>query len=155
MPDKNQMNDNSARELCITATLNAPVEMAWNVFTKPEHIQHWWGPAGFTNTISTMEVKPGGNWEFIMHGPDGTDYKNKSVFEEIIKQERIVFKHITGPKYTATIIFTDAGIKTNIEWHMLFETAEQFQQVIKVFKADEGLKQNIVRLQEYLDSVIK
>ena len=154
MANRNEIkNDTSDRELIITRLLNAPRELVWDVFTTPEHIKNWWGPNGFTNTIDKMDVKPGGEWEFIMHGPDGTDYKNKSIYKEIIRPERIVFEHVSGPKFIATITFTAEGNKTYLKWHMLFESAEQFQQVVKTFKADEGLKQNIVKLEEYLAGV--
>ena len=154
MANRNEIkNDTSDRELIITRLLNAPRELVWDVFTKPEHIKNWWGPNGFTNTIDKMDVKPGGEWEFIMHGPDGTDYKNKSIYKEIVRPERIVFEHVSGPKFIATITFTAEGNKTHLKWHMVFESAEQFQQVVKTFKADEGLKQNIVKLEEYLAGV--
>jgi len=154
MVNRNEIkNDTSDRELIITRLLNAPRELVWDVFTTPEHIKNWWGPNGFTNTIDKMDVKPGGEWEFVMHGPDGTDYKNKSIYKEIIRPERIVFEHVSGPKFIATITFTAEGNKTYLKWHMLFESAEQFQQVVKTFNADEGLKQNIVKLEEYLAGV--
>jgi uncharacterized protein YndB with AHSA1/START domain len=146
-------NDTSDRELLITRLLKAPRELVWEVFTDPDHIKHWWGPAGFTNTIFRMDVQPGGVWEFIMHGPDGTDYKNKSIYREIVKPERIVFEHVSGPKFVTTITFTAEGDNTFLRWHMLFESAELLQQVVKTFKADEGLKQNIVKLEEYLAGV--
>ncbi len=142
--------DTSDRELIITRLLNAPVSLVWEVWTNPEHIKNWWGPTGFTNTISLMDVKPGGEWDLVMHGPDGTDYKNKSVFKEIVKPERIVYDHVSAPKFTATITFEEQQGKTLLTWHMLFETKEQFEQVVKTFKADEGLKQNIVKLEAYL-----
>ena len=154
MANRNEIkNDTSDRELIITRLLNAPRELVWDVFTTPEHIKNWWGPNGFTNTIDKMDVKPGGESEFVMHGPDGTDYKNKSIYKEIIRPERIVFEHVSGPKFIATITFTAEGNKTHLKWYMLFESAEQFQQVVKTFKADEGLKQNIVKLEEYLAGV--
>lgn len=144
------MTESSDRELAISRVLDAPRELVWEVFTNPNHIKNWWGPNGFTNTIFKMEVRPGGVWDFVMHGPDGADYKNKNIFKEIIKPEKIVFDHISEPKFTTTIRFIDQGNKTLLKWHMLFETAEQFHQTIKTFKADEGLKQNIVRLNKYL-----
>jgi uncharacterized protein YndB with AHSA1/START domain len=151
MENKNvKSSDTADRELIITRTLNAPRELVWEVWTNPEHIKNWWGPNGFTNTISTMEVKPGGIWDFVMHGPDGTDHKNKSIYKEIIKPERIVFEHVTGPKFQATVTFTEEGSKTLLTWRMLFETAEEFKQTVKTFKADEGLKQNIEKLERYL-----
>ena len=154
MANRNEIkNDTSDRELIITRLLNAPRELVWDVFTIHEHKKNWWGPNGFTNTIDKMDVKPGGEWEFVMHGPDGTDYKNKSIYKEIVRPERIVFEHVSGPKFIATITFTAEGNKTHLKWHMLFESAEQFQQVVKTFKADEGLKQNIVKLEEYLAGV--
>ena len=152
MANGNETNsENAGRELLITRLLNAPRELVWEVFTNPNHIKNWWGPDGFTNTIDTMEVKPGGAWEFVMHGPDGTDFKNKKVFTEIVKPERIVFEHVNHPKHITTVTFTAEGKKTMLKWHMLFESKEQFEQVVKTFKADEGLKQNIEKLEKYLD----
>lgn len=138
------------RELRITRTLNAPVELVWEVWTKPEHIANWWGPNGFTNTISKMEVRQGGEWDLIMHGPDGTDYINKSVFEEVIHLKKIVYRHTPWPSFTSTVEFEAQGEQTHISWHMLFETAEQFIEVVKKHGADEGLKQNVVKLEAYL-----
>jgi uncharacterized protein YndB with AHSA1/START domain len=138
------------RELVIERTLNANIELVWEAFTNPDHIKNWWGPTGFTNTIFKMEVQEGGIWEFVMHGPDGTDYKNKSAYKEINKPNRIVFDHVSGPKFTATITLTAEGKKTHLRWQMLFDTAEEFQRTLKTFKADEGLRQNIERLEEYL-----
>ena len=138
------------RELVITRLLNAPRELVWEVWTNPDHIKNWWGPVGFTNTIFKMEVRPGGEWEFIMHGPDGTDYKNKSIFSEVIKPEKLVFDHVSGPKFQATVTFTEQGNKTLLTWRMLFETSEQLNKVIKEFKADDGLKQNVDKLETYL-----
>lgn len=143
-------SNTSDRELLLSRTLNAPVDLVWEVWTKPEHIANWWGPNGFTNTITTMNMQPGGEWNLVMHGPDGTDYKNKSVFKEIILHKKIVYDHVSGPKFTATIQFEDQGEQTLLTWHMLFETREEFIQVVKTFKADVGLRQNVDKLEVYL-----
>ena len=146
-------NDTTGRELGITRLLNAPRDLVWEVWTKPEHIKHWWGPAGFTNSISKMEVKPGGEWEFIMHGPDGTDYKNKHIYVEIEKPSKIVMSHVTAPRFQLTVTFEEQGNKTLMKWHSIFESAEQLEQVIKVFKADVGMKQNVERMENYLNLI--
>ena len=147
-------NNTKDRELLITRTLNAPIDLVWEVWTNPQHIAKWWGPNGFTNTITTMDMKPGGEWILTMHGPDGTDYKNKSIFKEVIPHKKIVFDHI-APNFTATIEFKAQGEQTHLTWHMLFETTEQFIQVVKTFKADDGLKQNIDKLNAYLTQMKK
>jgi uncharacterized protein YndB with AHSA1/START domain len=147
---EDQKNNTQGREIRLSRTLNAPVELVWEVWTKPEHIVNWWGPHGFTNTIHKMDVVPGGEWALVMHGPDGTDYKNKSIFKAVVPYKRLVYEHVTAPKFIATIDLEDRRVQTVITWHMLFETAEQFVQVVKTFKADEGLKQNIEKLAGYL-----
>ena len=100
-----------------------------------------------------MEIIEGGEWNLIMHGPDGTDYKNKSVFREIVERKKIVYEHFT-PNFTATIEFESRGNQTLLSWHMLFATKEEFLNVVKTHKADEGLKQNIEKLAAYLQTDI-
>jgi uncharacterized glyoxalase superfamily protein PhnB/uncharacterized protein YndB with AHSA1/START domain len=145
-----QKSNTADREIRVSRLLNAPLELVWEVWTDPEHIKNWWGPNGFTNTISKMDFTANGEWNLVMYGPDGTDYNNKSIFTEIIKHKKLVYDHISGPKYTATIEFGRIGDKTQLNWHMLFESKEQFIQVVKAFKADEGLKQNVEKLEAYL-----
>jgi uncharacterized protein YndB with AHSA1/START domain len=148
-------NDNiTSMELRITKMLNAPVELVWEVWTKPEHIANWWGPNGFTSTIHTMDVAEGGEWRLTMHGPDGKNYPNRSVFVEIVQRKKIVFRHF-NPNYIATIVFVPKEKETLMEWTGLFETAELFETVVKVFKADEGLNQNVEKLENYLKQKIQ
>jgi uncharacterized protein YndB with AHSA1/START domain len=137
------------RELLLTRTLNAPIELVWEVWTKPEHIANWWGPNGFTNTISTMDMKAGGEWHLVMHGPDGTDYVNKSTFKEVIPFKKISYEHF-NPHFIATIDFEAQGEKTSLTWHMLFDSEEILQAIVKAHNAAEGLKQNVEKLSMYL-----
>jgi uncharacterized protein YndB with AHSA1/START domain len=99
-----------------------------------------------------MDLRPGGLWELVMHGPDGTDYKNKSIYKEIVVNKQIVFNHF-NPDFTTTIEFEEQGEQTHLRWHMLFNSVEEFIQVVKTFKADEGLKQNIEKLIVYLQGM--
>jgi uncharacterized protein YndB with AHSA1/START domain len=148
---KTANDDVANRELRITKTLKAPVEWVWKVWTTPEHIVNWWGPNGFTNTIHTMDVTEGGEWRLTMHGPDGKNYPNKSIFIEIVNQQKIVFQHF-NPNYIATVVFVPSEKETLVEWTMLFETTELFEAVVNVFKADEGLKQNVEKLTAYIET---
>ncbi len=151
MAQANQHDDErTERSMSITRILNAPRELVFEVWTNPEHIKNWWGPDGFTNSISKMELRPGGDWEFVMHGPDGTDYRNKHSYVEIVRPERIVMNHITGPKHQVIVTFEDMGDKTKLHWQMIFETPDEKERTIKVFNAAEGQKQNVDKLAAYL-----
>jgi len=146
---ENATNDTFNRELHIMQILSAPIELVWDVWTKPEYIANWWGPNGFSNTIKTMEVKEGGEWIFTMHGPDGKDYPNRSVYMDIVYHQKISCQHF-NPNFITTVTFKPNENETVLEWRMLFETVELFDTVVKVFKADEGLKQNVEKLDMYL-----
>ncbi|MFT3980463.1 MAG: SRPBCC domain-containing protein [Ferruginibacter sp.] len=148
----NITNHTGDRSIGVTALLPASPALVWQVWTNPEDIARWWGPSGFTNIIHTMEVQPGGEWQLTMQGPDGKRYPNKSRFVEVIPLQKIVFDHFY-PNYTATILLEPLANGTLLQWEMVFETAELFDTVVKVFKADEGLVQNIEKLEKYLQQI--
>lgn len=143
------------REIVITRLIDAPRALVFDAWTDPEHIGRWWGPRGFTTTTHSMDVKPGGEWRFVMHGPDGTDYKNKIVYLEVAKPERLVYKHEGGEgdeavKFQSSVTFAELGGKTNVTLRMVFATAAARDFVIKKHGAIEGGKQTLERLAEHL-----
>jgi uncharacterized protein YndB with AHSA1/START domain len=143
----------ATREITATRVFNAPRDLVWKAWTDPKHIAEWWGPKGFTNTIHQMDVRPGGVWQFIMHGPDGTDYQNKIIYREIVKPERIAYSHVSGPLFEAAVTFAAEGEKTRVTVTMLFESAELRDRVAKEYGAVEGLQQTLGRLEEQLSKM--
>ena len=156
MPTKT--HDTPDREIIITRVFDAPRELVWQAMTDPNHVVHWWGPRGFSTTIETMDVRPGGVWKHTMHGPDGTDYPNKSIFKEVVKPERIVYSHGghreggPGVSFVATWSFdAQDGGKTKVTIHMVFPSAQDRDFIVKEFGAIEGGKQTLERLGEFLE----
>lgn len=147
---ENNKSNTQDRELVISRILDAPAELVWEVWTNPGHICNWWGPDGFTCTITKMDLTPGGDWLLVLHGPDGTDFDNKSVFKEVVPLKKIVYEHISYPHIVATITFEGQGDKTCLHWHMLFDSNEEFIKVVKTYGADKGLKENVQKLNNYL-----
>jgi uncharacterized protein YndB with AHSA1/START domain len=138
------------REIVASRVFDAPRELVWKLWTEPEHIAQWWGPNGFTNTIHTMDVRPGGVWDFIMHGPDGTDYKNVIIYREVERPKRLVYEHGPGPIFDVVVDFDAEGDKTRITLSMIFETVEQRDKTIKAVGAVDGLNQTLGHLEEQL-----
>lgn len=102
----------------------------FDVWTKEEHLAKWWGPQGFTTNFHKFEMKPGGTLEFIMYIPDSVDFPNTNVFAEIVKSERIVFKHTVFPHFVATASFEELDGKTKLTYCTVFEeSAATFDQV--------------------------
>jgi uncharacterized protein YndB with AHSA1/START domain len=146
------------REIVTSRLFDAPREVVWEAFTDPKQVVQWWGPNGFTTTIHEMDVRPGGKWRHTMHGPDGTNYPNASVFKEVVKPERIVYGHGggregggPGANFEATWTFEAQGKKTLLTGRMVFPTAAARELVVKEYGAIEGAVQTFARLAEYLD----
>ncbi len=71
---------------------DAPRDLVFSAFTDPRHLAQWWGPNGFTTTTLSFDMRPGGVWRFVMHGPDGRDYQNRITYEEVVPPQRIVYR---------------------------------------------------------------
>jgi uncharacterized protein YndB with AHSA1/START domain len=145
------------REIVITRLINAPRALVFDAWTKAEHIGNWWGPRGFTTSTQSMDVQPGGEWRFIMHGPDGTDYKNRIVYLEVVKPERLVYNHSSeegdgDEKFQTTVTFLDRGTATEVIMRALFPTAAARDLVVAKHGAIEGGKQTLERLAEFVGS---
>jgi len=146
--------DTSDREIITRRLLNAPRELVFEAFTQPEHLAKWWGPNGFTITMQEFDLRPGGMWRVILHGPDGHDYPNKMMFVELVKPERIVIKHIGEEpepvSHQMNILLEEQGDKTNLTLQLVFDTAAERERVVTRYNAIEGGIQTINRLEEHL-----
>jgi uncharacterized protein YndB with AHSA1/START domain/DNA-binding transcriptional ArsR family regulator len=140
------------REIFEKRIFDAPRELVWKMWTDPERISKWWGPRGFTTTTSEMDVRPGGLWQHVMHGPDGRDYQNRIVYLEVVKPERIVYDHESFPVFRVTATFEAQGEKTVLAMRMVFETVELRNKTVETFDAVKGLQQTLERLSEELIS---
>ena len=117
--------------------IGAPPECVFRAFSDPSRLARWWGPNGFTNTITEFDLRPSGTWSFIMHGPDGTDYPMKHVFSEVKEPERIVFKHLDqhlpdieyDHDFELTITFSAQGAGTIVGWSQIFDSVAEWQRV--------------------------
>ena len=147
-------DDVSNRQIVVTRVFNAPRETVFSAWTNPVLLKQWWGPKGFTNTFHEFDLKPGGNWKFIMHGPDGGNYLNESMFIEIKEPEKIILNHISNPCFQLTACFEEVDEnKTRLIFEQLFETIEVYNKV-KVFAVDAN-EENMDRLEAVLKAIQK
>jgi len=146
------------REIVCKRIFDAPPELLWQMFTDPRHVVQWFGPSGFTTTIQEMDVRPGGHWRLIMHGPDGRDYQNRNIFREVVPPERLVYEHCpekgTEPvSFLTTVTFTEQSGKTRIDFRTLFPSGVERDDNSKKYKSVEGLTQTLARLAEHVSTI--
>jgi uncharacterized protein YndB with AHSA1/START domain len=135
------------RAIVATRVFDAPRALVFDAFTNREYLGEWWGPNGFTITTFEIDVRPGGAWRFVMHGPDGRDYQNKIVYVEIDPPSRLVYDHVSGPLFRSTVTFVEQNDnQTLVTVEMMFESAELRDRVAQEYGAVEGLQQTLGRL---------
>jgi uncharacterized protein YndB with AHSA1/START domain len=145
------------REIVMTREFDAPRDLVFQAWTDPAHLDQWFGPNGFSLTIHEADIRPGGTWRFIMHGPDGTDYGNRVVYQEIVRPERLVYLHGEDEDddpgaFHVTVRFDEVDGRTRMTQRILFNTAAQREGVV-AFGAIELGKQTMERLAVHLRSM--
>jgi uncharacterized protein YndB with AHSA1/START domain len=135
-------------EVISSREFEATREQVYQAWTNPERLARWWGPKGFTNTFHEFDLRPGGMWRFVMHGPNGTDYPNRIVFVEIVPMERIVLDHLSAPEFRVTATFEEADGRTKVTFRQLFKNTSEFEKAKSY--CIEGNEQNFDRLSELL-----
>lgn len=93
-------------------------------FEDGARLARWWGPDGFTSTFQSFALEPGRMWTFVMHGPDGKDYKNQISVLEVVPSSKIVLHHVSGPRYLLTVTLESTSGGTTVGWNQEFENPD-------------------------------
>ncbi|MBB4634086.1 SRPBCC family protein [Longimicrobium terrae] len=142
------------REIVTTRVIGGPRHLVFRAWTEARHLGRWFGPRGFTLTTAAFEFRPGGVWDFMMHGPDGTTYPNWIQWREIVPLERITYRQggrqNDPDAFEGTVTFADRGGGTEIILRTLFNSRAQRDFVSENYHAVEGARQTLERLDAYV-----
>lgn len=130
--------------------VSADLGMAFRVWSEPELLKIWWGPAGFTNTFHTFDFRPGGRWSFVMHGPDKGNYVNEVEFVRIEPPSLIYWKRHSKPLFRVLVTFEEVDAQhTQIVFRQIFDTVEECEK-LRRFVVDKN-EENFDRLEKVLE----
>lgn len=137
------------REIVTTRLFQAPRELVYKAWTDPNHLKVWWGPKGFTNTFNTFDLRVGGKWIFVMHGPEKGNYKNEVTFLVIRDPELLIWDRQSQPLFQVEVIFEKVSEnETRVIFKQKFKTAEECSKLRKY--VPEKNEENMDRLEEEL-----
>jgi uncharacterized protein YndB with AHSA1/START domain len=134
----------------------SPRPLVYQAFADPAQVIHWWGPHSFTLTIQEMDLRPGGKWRHIMHGPDGVNYPNEITFTAVVPFERVEQDLIGGKQGAAcihlhqTLTWEDEDGGTRLTIRSRFETRELRDHNVRTFGAVQGVRDLFERLEKHL-----
>ena len=145
-----------ALEVKFSRLLDAPRELVWRMWSELRHVHEWYGPDGFTTTTHEFDFVPGGVWQHVMHGPDGTDYPTRIVFREIDRPSRLVYDNtweLPGVPLDFRVVVTleARGSKTALSLHMIFPSEDALRIAVDRYGVLDGGTQTLDRMARALD----
>ncbi|MBD8500904.1 SRPBCC domain-containing protein [Paenibacillus sp. CAU 1523] len=153
------IKNHERRELIVERLVAIPRTIAWQGWTKPEHITHWWGPRNWTATVYEMDVRPQGVWRYRLDANDGTGTVFcQAVYSEVVELSKLVYvdsmtdenwNAMDGSDMLTTVTFSDTeqGTKVSITTH--FASVKQLEEA-EAMGMIEGYTDTLERLEEYL-----
>ncbi|MCC0036602.1 MAG: SRPBCC domain-containing protein [Hoeflea sp.] len=130
-----------------------PVDRAtlFDAFADPAKLAAWWGPEGFSNTISAFDLKPGGHWLITMTADNSTEFHNRWTFEDVVEGQIVRMTHYEPVHiFTLEMRFADEDRGARLSWRMLFDRTAENEAMEKFLHAAN--EQNFDRLERLLKS---
>jgi uncharacterized protein YndB with AHSA1/START domain len=120
----------SDREIAFTCVFQRSPRLLFEAWTKPEHLQVWWGCESATVTRCEIDLRIGGHWNLVMEMPDGSVHPFQGVYQEIEQDRRLVYTECYDvpqfgrPQWVTTITFEKTGSGTRLTHTILHHSKE-------------------------------
>lgn len=79
------------KQVVVSRTFEAPLELLWKAWTEPENFMKWYGPKGFTTPTCEIDLRVGGRHQWSMKSPDGMVMHYTGTYKEVVPMERLVY----------------------------------------------------------------
>ena len=149
----------SGNVLTITRSFAAPRNLVFRAFTNSDELVKWWGPKGFTTSVVTMDVRPGGTWHYVMRSPEWGEAWSIVTYREVTPPERLVytdaFSDAAGtinqdlPQSTVTAEFAESNGRTTVTMRGEYASADDVRKVVEMGMED-GISSQFERLDDLL-----
>jgi uncharacterized protein YndB with AHSA1/START domain/effector-binding domain-containing protein len=156
-PDSFKVSTPSDREIQVTRDFDAPRQLVFDAFTKPDLVSRWLlGPPGWTMPVCDIDLKVGGKYRYVWRKPGVPDMGMGGVFREIVSPARLVateeFDESWYPgEALDTTVFAEQGGITKITITVLYESKEA-RDTARRSRMEHGMAAGYNRLDELLSS---
>jgi uncharacterized protein YndB with AHSA1/START domain len=145
------------RELVMTRRFDAPRELVFDCYTKPALVRRWLlGPPGWTMPVCEIDLRVGGKYRYVWHGPDGSEMSVDGIIREIVAPERLVSTELydedwTGGETLSTIALAEEDDGTMLTHTVRYGSKEAREGALATGMT-AGMEAGFVRLDEMLAS---
>jgi uncharacterized protein YndB with AHSA1/START domain len=140
------------REIIMTRVFDAPRQMVWDAFSKPELLKRWFGPRGWNLSVCDVDHRVGGGFRFVLRGPDGREMGMRGTYRELEPPARSVhvesFDDYPGES-VVTAVYTEKGGKTTMIVTVEYPSAE-VRDIVMRSGMEHGAAESYDKLAELL-----
>ena len=158
-PDSFKISTPTDREIVVERDFNAPRQLVFDAFTKPEHVRRWLlGPDGWTMPVCEIDLRVGGAYRYVWRKEStGTEMGMGGVFREIVRPQKLVatekFDDAWYPgEAVDTTVFEERGATTKMRLTVLYESTEA-RDTASRSGMERGMIAGYNRLEEMLASI--
>jgi uncharacterized protein YndB with AHSA1/START domain len=145
------------REIRITRSFDAPRQLVWDAYTRPELLKRWLGTMpGWSWVVCEMDVRTGGRYRWVWRGPEGAEMGLGGEYREVVRPERLRtterYEQAWYPgEATGVVEFTEQDGRTTLVTTMRYESKEARDAVLQTPMAD-GMEMGFTSLDALLAS---
>lgn len=147
------------REIALTRVFDAPRNLVFEAYTKPELVKRWLGVHdGWSWAVCEIDLRVGGAYRYVWRGPDGAEMGMGGVYREVVAPERIVatekFDQSWYPgEAVSTVSMVEQGGKTTLTLTVRYESREARDAVLKS-PMEQGVAAGFDKLADLLASTL-
>ena len=141
-------------EVLTTREFDAPLELVWDVLTKPEHIRHWFAPFEDEVTECSVDLRVGGDYHIVFTTPDGKECSFRGTYSEVEPTTRTVatwlFEGWPDAEAIETVELREADGVTTLTMNLAFRDAAGRAHMTR----GDGQDSSFDKLEDYLTSLL-
>lgn len=148
----------SDREIVITRDFNAPQRRVFEAWTNPQHVRQWYG-CGEAHLVSCeIDLRVGGEYRYVLLGPDGAEHVMTGRYLEIVAPDRLVYteRYVSEQFETeeafVTVTFADRDGRTRLTSTVLHNNAANRDMHLNS-GVEQGASLTLDRLEQFLSTL--
>jgi uncharacterized protein YndB with AHSA1/START domain len=149
--------DKPTKTVTITKEFEAPRDMVWDAYTKPELLDQWWAPKPLTSRTKVMEFREGGRRFYAMVMPDGQERWSVQRYTSITPKTNFKFfnafsdenENLQLPGSDWDLNFSEADGKTKVSISIYNESLERLERM-----AEGGFREGTIGQFENLENLL-
>ena len=150
-----------AKTVEITKDFDAPRDLVWDAYTKPELLDKWWAPKPLTSRTTAMDFEVGGRRFYAMVMPDGQERWAVQKYTSITPKSNFKFfnafsdenENLQLPGSDWNFTFTQSGDKTTVHVSIYNESLERMERIMADGGFQKGTEAQLQNLEELLNKL--